>query len=187
MNRSIMVVAALAAVGCGPRQHSMQTMQSPASTPLPAPYEHPNVSPAVREGFARVRAATEKFKVLDSAVAVGYARDVPRCFSDQHHGAMGYHHVNRNYLDTLLEVERPEILLYERHPDGRYELNGVEYIVPYRVWPRDSAAPKIMGLELERADDLNLWYMHMWAWKTNPSGLFAPYNPTVRCPVGAGM
>ena len=159
-----------------------RTQESMRSSAMPAPSLSPNESPEVRTGLTRVRAATDRFHSLDSAVAAGYARDVPRCFADEHHGAMGFHHINRAYLDTVLDVERPEILLYERHPDGRYVLNGVEFIVPYRLWSRDSAAPRIMGLPLERADDLNLWYMHMWAWKPNPSGLFAPYNPTVRCP-----
>ena len=162
---------------CAQSPRQMQQQAAPMGQAM-----SPAESREVREGYARVRAATDRFHSLDSAVAAGYARDVPRCFADEHHGAMGFHHLNRAYLDTVLDVERPEILLYERHPDGRYVLNGVEFIVPYRLWSRDSAAPRIMGLPLERADDLNLWYMHMWAWKPNPAGLFAPYNPTVRCP-----
>lgn len=140
------------------------------------------MSPEVRDGYNRVRAATERFHTLDSAVAAGYAREVPRCFADAHHGAMGFHHVNRSLLDARVEVERPEILLYERRSDGSYALNGVEYIIPYTRWPADSVAPRIMGVPLERADDLNLWYLHMWVWKPNPQGIFAGWNPTVRCP-----
>ncbi len=140
--------------------------------------------PEVQDGFARVRKATAPFVALDSAVAAGYVRDVPRCFADQHHGAMGYHHLNRGYLDHKVEVERPEILLYERQPDGRYALNGVEYIIPYRLWPRDSTPPTIMGLPLKQEDQLNLWYLHMWAWTENSAGLFADWNPSVKCPAG---
>ena len=138
--------------------------------------------PQVEDGFARVRAATARFMSLDSAVAAGYTRDVARCYSDEHHGAMGYHHANRSLMDARTEVERPEILLYERHPDGRYALNGVEYIVPYSRWPRDSVPPQVMGLALKRADDLRLWYLHMWIWTRNAAGLFADWNPSVRCP-----
>jgi hypothetical protein len=140
------------------------------------------MSPEVQEGFKRVRTATAPFKTLDSAVAVGYARDVPRCFADDHHGAMGFHHVNRGYVDAKAEVEKPEILLYERHPDGRYALNGVEYIIPYRLWPRDSVPPTIMGEKMKQEDQLSLWYLHMWAWTENSAGLFADYNPGVKCP-----
>jgi len=95
---------------------------------------------------------------------------------------MGYHHVNRAFADVKLEVERPEILLYEMRPDGAYRLNGVEFIVPYRTWPRDSVAPVLMGQTLNREDNLMFWYLHVWAWTKNSEGLFANFNPDVACP-----
>lgn len=140
--------------------------------------------PEVQAGLAQVRAVIAPFVNLDTAVAAGYARDVPRCYADLHHGAMGYHHVNRALMDAKVEVERPEILLYERRSDGSYALNGVEYIVPYSRWPRQAAPPRVFGLELKQADDLQLWYLHMWAWTVNTAGLFADWNPAVRCPPG---
>lgn len=140
----------------------------------------------VREGFAKVRAATAGFVSLDSAVAMGYAREVPRCYADEHHGAMGYHHVNRGYVDAKAEVERPEILLYERLADGRYALNGVEYIIPFRVWSKDSVPPTIMGQTMKQELQLNLWYLHMWIWTENSAGLFADWNPAVKCPATGG-
>ena len=141
-------------------------------------------SAEVREGLARVRAATARFTNLDSAVAAGYPREVARCLADPHHGAMGFHHLNRALLDAQIEVERPEILLYERHDDGSYTLNGVEYIIPYSRWPRDSVTPMVLGQPLLRSDDLKLWYRHMWAWNENSAGLFADWNPAVKCPTG---
>ena len=138
--------------------------------------------PEVQDGFKRVRAATAPYLTLDSAVAAGYVRDVPRCFADDHHGAMGFHHLNRGYVDARAEVEKPEILLYERHPDGRYALNGVEYIIPYTRWPRDSVPPTIMGQALKQEDQLKLWYLHMCIWNENRAGLFADWNPSVKCP-----
>lgn len=141
--------------------------------------------PDVVSGFAKVRAATAGFASLDSAVAAGYPREVAECFADAHHGAMGFHHVNRAYVDDKLDLEKPEILLYERRRDGRYVLNGVEYILPYRFWPRDSVVPpRLMGLPLRQENVRNYWYVHMWVWNLNPSGLFADWNPTVRCPEG---
>ena len=79
-------------------------------------------------------------------------------------------------------MERPEILLFERLGDGSYRLNGVEYIIPFRIWPRDSVPPAIMGLELKREEQLQLWYLHMWVWNENPAGLFADWHPEVKCP-----
>lgn len=135
----------------------------------------------VQQAWSRVRAATQEFHALDSAVAKGYPREVAQCLADAEHGAMGYHHMNRALLDRVVEVERPEILLYEKKRDGSYGLNGVEYIVPYRAWPRDSVPPKVMGLDMKRSDPLNLWYLHMWVWRPNKAGLFADWNPDVGC------
>lgn len=135
----------------------------------------------VQNAYVKVRHATSPFRKLDAAVTAGYAASAPQCLAAAEHGAMGYHHVNREYLDNTLDVEKPEILLYERRSNGKYELNGVEYIVPYRVWPADSVPPKIMGRSLARADELKLWYMHMWVWKRNRAGLFANYNPDAEC------
>jgi len=137
----------------------------------------------VVRGFAQARLATERFHTIDSAVAVGYPAVVAQCFTDtvHAHGAMGYHHVNQAYMDSIVDVEKPEILLYARTADGRYELNGVEYILPYRYWPRDSVPPRLMGRELFREDERSYWYAHMWVWKENPAGLFADWNPAVAC------
>ena len=85
-------------------------------------------------------------------------------------------------LDDRIELERPEILVYERLPDGEYRLNGVEYIVPFSVWPADAAEPPtVMGQDLKPAPRLRLWYLHVWIWLENPSGLFADWNPRVTC------
>jgi len=80
-------------------------------------------------GVQRVRAATAAFVSLDSAVAAGYAPTVARCIAHPEHGAMGFHHVNRALMDAQLEVERPEILVYERLADGGYVLNGVKQFI----------------------------------------------------------
>jgi len=95
---------------------------------------------------------------------------------------MGFHHVNSKYADAKVEIERPEILLYEKRPNGEYRLNGVEFIVPYRAWPRDSVPPVLMGMNMKHEDNLKIWYMHAWAWTDNADGVFADFNPAVECP-----
>lgn len=139
---------------------------------------------AVAAGLRQLRAATAPYKQLDAAVAAGYPRTVADCIVDPHHGAMGYHHLNRAYVDGTLDVTKPEFLLYERMPDSSYRLNGVEFIVPYRFWSRDSVAPVLMGQRLHHENNFNYWYLHVWAWSDNKDGLFANMNPDVRCPGG---
>jgi hypothetical protein len=138
-------------------------------------------SGAAVDGVTRLRAATKSFDVLDNAVAAGYPREAKDCIVHEHHGAMGYHHLNSKYVDGTLVPEHPQFLLYQRLADGTYRLNGAEFIVPYRFWPRDSTAPVFMGQKLLREDAFKYWYLHVWAWNANPDGLFADFNPNVSC------
>ena len=131
--------------------------------------------------LTRLRSATRPFLSLDSAVASGYPREVPECLVHEHHGAMGYHHVNRSYLTPTINVEHPQILLYERKPDGGYQLNGVEFIIPYRLYARDSVPQVVMGQQMHHEDNLNIWYLHVWAWTNNADGVFADFNSAVSC------
>ena len=142
-------------------------------------------APSPESDLDRLREATRPFQNFEAAVAAGYPKEVPDCLVHEHHGAMGYHHVNRSLLTTKLEVTKPQILLYERRGD-EYHLNGVEFIVPYRLWPRDSVAPTIMGRTMKHEDNLKIWYTHVWAWTNNRDGLFADFNPDVTCPAGQG-
>jgi hypothetical protein len=158
---------------CSPSHKEMSMSATGAD---PAAY-----SAEVQAAYGRVRAATSAYHTLDSAVAAGYAAVVPACISDSTHGAMGYHHLNRGYVDKDVILEQPEFLLYERKPDGKYVLNGVEYVVPYRFWPKDSVPPKLLGRDMLRSDALSYWYMHMWVWTNNSAGLFADWNPAVKC------
>jgi hypothetical protein len=137
---------------------------------------------AVDRDVARARAATSKFKSSADAEAAGYKR-VTDCVEHQPAGAMGYHFQNNTLLDTTLDVEHPEVLVYERKPDGGFKLNGVEYLVPIPAWTA-AEPPRIMGQALKRADSLGIWYLHVWTWEPSPSGLFADWNPRVKCGTG---
>ena len=155
-----------------------------ARAPVAAQAGAPNDAP-VTAALADLRAATDRFHDLDSAVAAGYPRTVSECLIHAQHGAMGYHHVDRAYLTAALDVKKPQILLYERLSSGEYRLNGIEFIVPYRLWARDSVAPVLFGHRLKHEDNLKIWYLHVWAWTENADGLFADFNPKVRCPYDA--
>jgi hypothetical protein len=38
------------------------------------------------------------------------------------------------------------------------------------------------GHEPVLPEALHHWDLHVWLWKSNPSGLFSSTNPTVKCP-----
>lgn len=52
----------------------------------------------------------------------GYPRTVAQCVDNPPEGGMGYHHIHSGLLDARIELERPEILVYERAADGGYAL-----------------------------------------------------------------
>ena len=133
----------------------------------------------VDRDVAKVRDATARFKTTVAAEAAGYKR-VSDCVEYQPAGAMGYHFQNNALLDTTLDVDHPEVLVYEKKPDGAFKLNGVEFLVPIPAWTA-AEPPRIMGQALKKADRLGIWYLHVWTWEPSPSGLFADWNPNVKC------
>ena len=126
-----------------------------------------------------VRAANERFQNVSAAVAEGYA-PIP-CASGQNGGAMGIHYVNGDYLkDDVVDIARPEAVMYEPMPDGSLTLVAVEYITfkgPASLQGHLSnfiSAPNRYGLD-------PFYELHVWAWKSNPAGTFADMNPDVSC------
>lgn len=138
-------------------------------------------TPGVADDLARLRAATAGFRDIAAAHAAGYPTATPPCLANPPAGGMGHHYVNRAHVDGRLELERPEILLYAPDGSGKLKLVAVEYIIPYRILPAESEAPRIFGQPLRQSDQLKLWYLHVWAWEENPGGLFADWNPAVTC------
>ena len=134
---------------------------------------------AIDHDVMTIREATAKFKTTAAAEAAGYKAD-GGCIEYQPHGAMGYHYKNNDIYDATLDLEHPEVLVYEKMPDGTMQLNGVEFLVPISAWT-SSEPPRIMGQALKKVDKLGFYYLHVWTWKASPNGLFSDWNPDVKC------
>lgn len=126
-----------------------------------------------------VRAATEKYQDSAAAIADGYAA-MP-CVSGPAAGAMGIHFVNvANLEDGAIDIAKPEALMYEPQPDGSLELLGVEFIIFTGPTVLNGhlfhfvGAPNRYGLD-------PFYELHVWAWRQNPAGTFADFNPAVSC------
>jgi hypothetical protein len=173
--RSVMLSLLLAGGMAGVTAAQMKSA-SPAAVPgiIPSGFGE-----SVDRDVVRVRAATERFKASETAITAGYPRHTD-CVQNQPQGAMGFHFQNNALLDATLDVEKPEVLVYEKMADGKFKLNGVEYLVPIAAWKREEA-PTIMGQKLKRADSLGIWYLHVWIWEPSPSGIFSDWNPRVKC------
>jgi hypothetical protein len=134
-----------------------------------------------------VRQATEPFKDVAAAEAAGYGL-FHGCVSGPQEGAMGLHFANGNLVgDGALDAAQPEALIYEFR-NGRLHLLGVEYLVLAEAWDAaNDAPPTLMGQVFHYVGAPNryrlpaFYELHVWAWKRNPSGTFADWNPRVSC------
>ena len=137
----------------------------------------------VRRDVETLRAATDKYHELAAAEGAGYPTTMPKCIADSTMGGMGYHMIDRKSIDEKQEIEHPEMLIYasQGEGEGRPELVAVEYIVPYRVHPSTEKPPRLFGQEYKRYDQFSYWGLHVWAWRKNAAGLFADWNPAIRC------
>ena len=139
-------------------------------------------SPAIRADVAKLRAATDAFHDLTKAQAAGYPTTTPSCVADSTMGGMGRHYLDRNIYDDKLEIERPEMLIYAPAADGKYQLVGAEFVIPFRLLPDSSTPPRLFGQELHPHRQFKYWYLHVWAWTKNKAGLFSDWNPAIKCP-----
>jgi hypothetical protein len=167
-----------------------------------------DLAPEVLSDLARVRAATAPFHDLDAAIEAGYTVWSPDPFApnatcpSSAEGNMGYHRVNVSLRggaanpaagDADIDPLRPEMLLYEKRPDGQVHLVGVEYLVFTAAWERvngaGAAPPEVFGQPLLASthtfpgnpDPIPHYELHVWIWTSNPLGMFYPWNPTVSC------
>ena len=139
-----------------------------------------------------VRDATARFKNVTSVdgPGEGYALNFG-CVSGGDFGAMGLHYVNMELVgDGDIDVRYPEIILFEPQPNGRIRITGADYLVPVAAWEqkhKDEGPPMLNGqlfhlFESPNRFGLDPFYtLHVWAWKENPNGAFANWNPDVSC------
>jgi len=130
----------------------------------------------------KLRESTEALLTIEGAEAAGYVNvDVDGCVSSPE-GAMGFHYVNFNLLDPVLDPFRPEILVFVPDFEGGLYLGAVEFAVPVEVWDQDNGEPpSVLGQNLHINAELGLYVLHAWIYEENPAGVFADWNPEVSC------
>jgi hypothetical protein len=136
-------------------------------------YEDPYV--AVHDGYF----STVGCVVIEKPGAPGHMPYKP--------GGMGVHFINLGTIGPVPDPAKPQVLLYE--PDGdKLRLTGAEWFVPLStgvkerpvLWGRPfdgpmTGHPPLLPMELSHYD------LHVWLYKPNPLGVFAPTNPRVTC------
>jgi hypothetical protein len=135
-----------------------------------------------------VRDATERFKDVEQAKAEHYVERFG-CVSGGDLGAMGVHYVNDALVgDPAIDPNSPELLVYEPTADGHLRLVAADWLVTSELWHMTNAAPPDLNGQLFHLFEspnrfgLPVFYtLHVWAWKKNPNGTFANWNPDVSC------
>lgn len=152
--------------------------QHTAEAVLPLQPGHGDIA-AANPLAAKVRDANARFSDVAVATAEGYA-PIP-CVSGIEGGAMGIHFVNGKLIeDGIVDISKPEAVMYEPQADGSLELVAVEYITTKGPAELDghlfsfTGSPNRYGLP-------PFYELHVWAWRANPTGTFADMNPTVSC------
>jgi hypothetical protein len=153
--------------------------------------------PALSPELVQVRAALDKYRDPILAVHDGYFSSVG-CVEYSEGGregtmqyapgGMGVHFLNLQLVGPELDPAKPQVLIYE--PDGdKLRLVAAEWFVP--VQAAGKTRPAIFGKALDGPMEghhplmptgLHHYDLHVWLWKTNPAGTFAPTNPDLKCP-----
>lgn len=178
-----------------------------AAAPAPAPAAGEPTLEEVRAATERFRdvkvALAEGYidpgNACETAAAMGMPNEL---------GGMGIHlfrpdllgvsgppnpRVSGNGLHT--DFRKPSILIYEPRADGSLELVAVENLVFEKAWKDagNTAPPSFHGLAWDymaddpktAADEAHMFEphydRHVWLYKTNPKGMFTPFNPAVTC------
>ena len=170
MNRSLAAAAALVVASTG----WIAAAQTHAEVPAPGL-------------VAEVRMATRDYHDIGAALAAGYVSS-GSCVSGPQSGAMGVHYPNPALVgDGVLDARQPEVLIYEARGD-QVRLLGVEFLVIASQWDAANPAPPVlMGQHFHHVGSPNryglppFYELHVWAWRDNPSGAFADWNPRVSC------
>jgi hypothetical protein len=149
---------------------------------------------AIAEGYIR-----DPFDLCDTAEMMGKPASL---------GAMGIHYFRPDLLGisappsprvdgngTHTDFLKPSILIYEPQADGPLQLVAVENLVFAKAWHESghAAPPKFHGVEYDTmaddpataVDEAHIFEphydRHVWIYRDNPNGVFAPFNPAVTC------
>jgi hypothetical protein len=153
-----------------------------------------DVNVALAEGYIR-----DPFDLCDTAEMMGKPAAL---------GAMGVHYFRPDLLGisappnprvdgtgTHVDFRKPAILIYEPQANGSLELVAVENLVFRKAWHAagNGAPPSFQGVAYDTmvddpataVDEAHMFEphydRHVWIYRANPNGVFAPFNPNVTC------
>jgi len=178
LTRAALALASLVGLGLSACDTAPLAPAAP-DVAVSAPTAQRALGAAVNQDLAALRRLTAPFHNIGKAAAAGWSFQLTPCLEIAL-GAQGFHYANVAYIDGEANLLEPELLLYEPQENGRLRLVGIEYIVPLTAWT-SSEPPRLFGRDFHVNEAFQVWALHVWTWRHNPSGLFADWNPTVSC------
>jgi hypothetical protein len=156
-----------------------------------------DAKPYLTPELALLRTALDKYQDPVVAVHDGYFSTVG-CVAYPHGGGegtmpyapggMGVHFLNLQLIGAPIDERKPQVLIYQ--PEGdKLRLVAAEWFVP--VPAAGGQRPAVFGKPLEgpmvgheplMPEGLHHYDLHVWLWKVNPLGVYAPTNPSLTCP-----
>ena len=146
--------------------------------------------------LARLKHSLDRYRSVAVAEGAQYGKlldkDGIACIDMPGMGAMGIHYANGGLVgDGAIDPQTPEAVIYEPQENGRLKLVAIEYVVLKADWDaKHSSPPRLFGHEFNftaagnRFGLPDYYSLHVWLWKHNPAGTFAPWNPNVSCTPG---
>ena len=134
------------------------------------------------EALAAARRATDKYHDVSVAEADDYS-STPMCVEQPGLGGMGIHYINFSLFDGTVDPLTPEGLLYAPTDEGLL-LVGVVYVVVDTGQPHPTLFGQPMIGPMPGDGPMPMpphYHLHAWLWQGNPAGIFADFNPNVRC------
>jgi len=161
--------------------------------------KYKDVKVALADGYIR-----DPFDLCDTAEMMGKPAAL---------GAMGVHYFRPDLAGvtappsprvdgngTHADFRNPTVLIYEPQENGSLELVAVENLVFIRGWTEAGKVdpPTFHGVAYDKmaddpatpVDEAHMFQphydRHVWIYRDNPNGVFAPYNPAVSCKYHTG-
>lgn len=129
----------------------------------------------------QVRTETAAYQNFNAGTTAGWSNLMSDCVQHPTEGGMGFHYGRMEYFDGRVNHLEPQVLLYNMNGNNEMEFLGVEYIVPFAILPADATPPVLFNQPFHQNPNLEIWALHLWTNKENPSGIFNDWNPNVSC------
>lgn len=173
-SRITLITAALALAACAEAEPLAVDQQAVSASAMRA-------NPAdLNRSLSQLRSATARYHNVAAALKDGYI-PVGECEVHEGEAPGGIPYANIEYLtDGVIDPSKPDALLYEPVKNGKLRLVGVELAVPYPMWT-EAQPPEFFGHVFRPEDEMGVFGLHVWVWRSNPDGMFAWGNARVSC------